>query len=105
MLPDVGLVLTAGVDGFGQVLVVHTPEAAQHPDLAELELALSTRGVTVHQGANGNLDAVGDQGGESVFTADAPAMWDSAGVEETASKGSSTPRRRPTTSSSPKPRC
>ncbi|MDT0331473.1 LamG-like jellyroll fold domain-containing protein [Nocardiopsis lambiniae] len=83
VLPDVDLVMTAGVDGFGQVLVVHTPEAAEHPDLAELQLALSSEGVTVHQGANGNLDAVGDQGGQSVFTAVAPAMWDSAGVEDT----------------------
>ncbi|WP_150244125.1 LamG-like jellyroll fold domain-containing protein [Nocardiopsis quinghaiensis] len=83
VLPDVDLVLTAGVDGFGQVLVVHTPEAARHQDLAELEMALSTTGVTMHLGENGMLEALGDQGQESVFTAVAPAMWDSAGVEET----------------------
>ncbi|MFW6638493.1 LamG-like jellyroll fold domain-containing protein [Nocardiopsis algeriensis] len=83
VLPDVDLVMTAGVDGFGQVLVVHTPEAAQHPDLAELQMALSTRGVTMRLGENGNLDAVGELGQESVFTAVAPAMWDSAGAEET----------------------
>ncbi|NKY97053.1 LamG-like jellyroll fold domain-containing protein [Nocardiopsis alborubida] len=83
VLPDVDLVLTAGVDGFGQVLVVHTPEAARHEDLAELEMALATTGVTMHLAENGTLEALGDLGQESVFTAVAPAMWDSAGAEET----------------------
>ncbi|WP_231494127.1 LamG-like jellyroll fold domain-containing protein [Nocardiopsis sp. CNT312] len=82
VLPDVDLVLTAGVDGFGQVLVVHTPEAAQHEDLVELELALATTGVTMHVADNGGLEARGDQGGESVFTAVAPTMWDSAGADQ-----------------------
>lgn len=83
VLPDVDLVLTAGVDGFGQVLVVHTPEAAQHEDLAELEMGLATTGVTMRLADNGILEAIGDRGQESVFTAVAPAMWDSAGAEET----------------------
>ncbi|MFJ9554354.1 LamG-like jellyroll fold domain-containing protein [Nocardiopsis sp. NPDC101807] len=82
VLPDVDLVLTAGVDGFGQVLVVHTPEAAQHQGLAELELALSTTGVTMRLAENGTLEAVGDLGQESVFTAVAPAMWDSTGSSD-----------------------
>ncbi|GAA4944120.1 hypothetical protein GCM10023224_28790 [Streptomonospora halophila] len=47
VLPDVDLVLTAGVDGFTQVLVVHTAEAAQDERLAELEMALGTRGVAM----------------------------------------------------------
>ena len=83
VLPDVDLVLTAGVDGFGQVLVVHTPEAAQHEDLAELEMGLATTGVTMRLADNGILEAIGDRGQESVFTAVAPAMWGSAGAEET----------------------
>ena len=81
VLPDVDLVLTAGVDGFGQVLVVHTPEAAQHEKLADLELGLATEGVTMRLGEHGNLDAIGDKGQESVFSAIAPAMWDSSGEE------------------------
>ncbi|WP_304451430.1 LamG-like jellyroll fold domain-containing protein [Nocardiopsis sp. YSL2] len=84
VLPDVDLVLTAGVDGFGQVLVVHTPEAAQHQGLAELDMALATEGVTMRLTDNGTLQAVGDQGQESVFTAVAPAMWDSASAEDPA---------------------
>ncbi|WP_159942839.1 LamG-like jellyroll fold domain-containing protein [Nocardiopsis sp. FR6] len=83
VLPDVDLVLTAGVDGFGQVLVVHTPEAARHPGLVELEMPLSTTGVTMRLSDNGTLEALGEKGRESVFTAVAPAMWDSAGAEET----------------------
>ncbi|MEU3210111.1 LamG-like jellyroll fold domain-containing protein [Nocardiopsis alba] len=82
VLPDVDLVLTAGAEGFNQVLVVHTPEAARLPELAELELPLSTTGVTMTADEHGNLDAVGDNGGQSVFTAEAPAMWDSTGEEE-----------------------
>lgn len=84
VLPDVDLVLTAGVEGFTQVLVVHTFEAAQAPELAELQLALGTRGVTVLADEHGNLEALGDQGGQGVFVVQAPAMWDSAGVEEAA---------------------
>ncbi|WP_433697316.1 LamG-like jellyroll fold domain-containing protein [Nocardiopsis sp. CA-288880] len=83
VLPDVDLVLTAGVDGFGQVLVVHTPEAALHEDLAELEMTLATTGVTMRLAENGTLEALGDLGHESVFTAVAPAMWDSGGAQET----------------------
>ncbi|MES0837784.1 LamG-like jellyroll fold domain-containing protein [Nocardiopsis tropica] len=83
VLPDVDLVLTAGVDGFGQVLVVHTPEAALHEDLAELEMTLATTGVTMRLAENGTLEALGDLGQESVFTAVAPAMWDSGGAQET----------------------
>ncbi|MFE1166035.1 LamG-like jellyroll fold domain-containing protein [Nocardiopsis sp. NPDC058789] len=82
VLPDVDLVLTAGVEGFTQVLVVNTPEAAQLPELAELELPLDTTGVTMTADEHGNLDAVGDLGGESVFSAEAPAMWDSTVEEE-----------------------
>lgn len=80
VLPDVDLVLTAGVDGFAQVLVVHTPEAATHPELAELELPLRGEGVEVTTDAGGNINAV-TADGESIFTASAPAMWDSAGED------------------------
>ena len=82
VLPDVDLVLTAGVEGFSQVLVVHTPEAAQLPELTELELPLSTQGVSMTVDEHGNLDAAGEEGGQSVFSAQAPAMWDSTGEEE-----------------------
>ncbi|GAA3737283.1 LamG-like jellyroll fold domain-containing protein [Salinactinospora qingdaonensis] len=79
VLPDVDLVLTASADGFTQVLVVHTREAATHPDLAELQLALDTQGVEMSQDSGGNLTATGTEGGEPVFVAPAPSMWDSGG--------------------------
>ncbi|MES0835632.1 LamG-like jellyroll fold domain-containing protein [Nocardiopsis tropica] len=82
VLPDVDLVLTAGAEGFTQVLVVHTPEAATSPDLAELELALAADGVTMSADEHGNIEALGDEGGHSVFTVQAPAMWDSTGHDE-----------------------
>ncbi len=82
VLPDVDLVLTAGVEGFTQVLVVHTPEAAASPELAELELPLDATGVSVVADEHGNIEAIGDEGGQSVFTAQAPAMWDSTGQDE-----------------------
>ncbi|GAA1441207.1 LamG-like jellyroll fold domain-containing protein [Nocardiopsis tropica] len=94
VLPDVDLVLTAGAEGFTQVLVVHTPEAATSPDLAELELALAADGVTVSADEHGNIDAVGDDGGQSVFTVQAPAMWDSTGQDEAPGEG---PLTAPTT--------
>ncbi|CAM3842907.1 LamG-like jellyroll fold domain-containing protein [Nocardiopsis gilva] len=89
VLPDVDLVLTAGTDGFSQVLVVKSRKAAQNPKLAELELALGTTGVRMSADEAGNLEALGDKGGETVFTATTPAMWDSSGddvpeVERTA---------------------
>jgi hypothetical protein len=82
VLSDVDLVLTAGVEGFTQVLVVHTPEAAASPELAELELPLDATGVSVVADEHGNIEAIGDEGGQSVFTAQAPAMWDSTGQDE-----------------------
>lgn len=84
VLPGVDLVLTAGVDGFSQVLVVHDAEAARNPDLVELELALDTQGVEMRQDEGGNLEAIGAAGGQSVFVASAPAMWDSGGDDLTA---------------------
>ncbi|CAL9618587.1 hypothetical protein SUDANB121_05813 [Nocardiopsis dassonvillei] len=83
VLPDVDLVLTAGIEGFTQVLVVHTPEAAALPELAELELPLDTTGVALRADEHGNIEATGNEGGHGVFSVQAPAMWDSTGIEET----------------------
>ncbi|MDA2804926.1 LamG-like jellyroll fold domain-containing protein [Nocardiopsis suaedae] len=82
VLPGVDLVLTASVDGFNQVLAVKTREAAEQDALAQVEMALATQGVTMREDTAGNLSAVGDNGGEQVFTAPAPEMWDSSGSEE-----------------------
>ncbi|GAA1776752.1 LamG-like jellyroll fold domain-containing protein [Streptomonospora arabica] len=81
VLPDVDLVLTASADGFSQVLVVDSAEAAANPELAELQLGMDTVGVRMSEDAYGNLEALGDKGGQGVFVAPAPAMWDSSGQE------------------------
>ena len=94
VLPDVDLVLTAGAEGFTQVLVVHTPEAAEQPELAELELGLGAHGARVGMDEHGNLEAVGDEGEQSVFSIQAPAMWDSTGQDQARGED---PLRAPTT--------
>ncbi|MDT0347741.1 RHS repeat domain-containing protein [Streptomyces litchfieldiae] len=59
VLPDVDLRMEAQVDGFTQLLVVHTPEAAASPELAEVTLGLEAQGVTVETTADGG-DELGD---------------------------------------------
>ncbi len=78
VLPDVDLRLSAQVDGFSEVLVVKTRDAADNPDLMTLSLGVTGQGVTVSVDASGQLSAV-DSSGATVFGAPTPLMWDSAG--------------------------
>ncbi|WP_344078791.1 ricin-type beta-trefoil lectin domain protein [Streptomyces crystallinus] len=78
VLPGVDLTLRADVDGFAQHLVVKTREAAANPRLAELSLALHTAGTSLKADAKGNLTATDARSGARLFTAPAPAMWDSS---------------------------
>ncbi|MFJ8579510.1 LamG-like jellyroll fold domain-containing protein [Micromonospora sp. NPDC093277] len=78
VLPGVDLTVRAGVEGFSQVLVVKSAQAAANPALTRLRLLTSTRGVTVRAAQDGSLAAV-DTAGEAVFQAPAPYMWDSSG--------------------------
>ncbi|MER5888643.1 ricin-type beta-trefoil lectin domain protein [Streptomyces sp. NPDC001941] len=77
VLPGVDLKILAETDGFAQHLVVKTREAAQNPELAELNLKITEKGLDVQADAAGNLSAK-DTSGESLFTAPTPAMWDSS---------------------------
>ncbi|WP_443062774.1 LamG-like jellyroll fold domain-containing protein [Streptomyces sp. NBC_00390] len=78
VLPDVDLRMTAQEDGFTQLLVVKTAEAANNPALAELRLQLATDGLDVRTTDEGGLEAV-DQGAQgTVFEAPKPFMWDSS---------------------------
>ncbi len=70
--------MTATVESFQHVLVVKTPEAAQSAELEKLTFGLRTDGLTVREGAAGNLAAVDDDG-NTVFKAPPARMWDSAG--------------------------
>lgn len=92
VLPDVDLKVTAMVTGFRHVLVVGTPEAAENPDLEELQFSIGTRGLTVREATSGGLEAV-DANGQSVFRTSAAFMWDSSGTPiEGTSKAQLAPR-------------
>ncbi|GGM12358.1 hypothetical protein GCM10010129_65530 [Streptomyces fumigatiscleroticus] len=84
ILPDVDLRLGARPDGFTQLLVVKSAEAARSTELAELRLRLNAGGMAVEETASGGLQAVDQGAGGVVFEAPTPVMWDSsAGGAET----------------------
>ncbi|MEV6330193.1 FG-GAP-like repeat-containing protein [Streptomyces sp. NPDC051909] len=77
VLPGVDLQLKAEIEGFSQLLVVKTAEAAQNPELASLKYKLDTVGLTVSTDADtGSVSAV-NPAGQTVFTSPSPLMWDS----------------------------
>ncbi|WP_244904979.1 FG-GAP-like repeat-containing protein [Streptomyces prasinopilosus] len=77
VLPDVDLKLRASSSGFAQLLVVKTAEAATNPELQTVSYAMSSNGVEVAADEHGNIRAV-NPGGQEVFTAPTPRMWDSS---------------------------
>ncbi|MFF4903145.1 hypothetical protein [Streptomyces sp. NPDC001068] len=79
VLPGVDLQLTAVPDGYREVLVVKSAEAAQQQALEQLRFAVEGDGVSVIPGAGGGLRAV-DADDNAVFTGPAGQMWDSAGT-------------------------
>ncbi|MEJ3741938.1 LamG-like jellyroll fold domain-containing protein [Actinomycetes bacterium KLBMP 9797] len=86
VLPGVDLVVNVSVTGFSHVLVVKTPQAAQHPELATLDFELSASGLAVRKTATGGLAAVDTASGGTVLEAAAPMMWDSGPPNATASR-------------------
>ncbi|GGX51024.1 hypothetical protein GCM10010358_00720 [Streptomyces minutiscleroticus] len=86
-LPGVDLTVRAEPDGFGHLLVVKTPEAAADPRLAEIDLGLTTDGLTVRENTEGAILAEDAEVGGTVFEAGKPAMWDSAAAAESGSAG------------------
>ncbi|WP_380284025.1 FG-GAP-like repeat-containing protein [Kitasatospora purpeofusca] len=80
VLPGVDVQLKAEVEGFSQLVVVKTPQAAANPELATLKYTMSTVGVTVATDpATGAVQAT-DPAGRPVFTSPPPMMWDSTTV-------------------------
>ncbi|MDH6623665.1 hypothetical protein M2271_001457 [Streptomyces sp. LBL] len=77
VLPDVDLRMRATADGFAQLLVVKTSEAAKNPTLAELKLAVESPGLDLRATESGGLEAVDEAMGGVVFQAPKPVMWDS----------------------------
>ncbi|WP_189220850.1 MULTISPECIES: LamG-like jellyroll fold domain-containing protein [Streptomyces] len=78
VLPDVDLRMTAQEDGFTQLLVVKTAEAAASAELAELRMRLDAQGLEVKETAEGGLQAIDAGAQGAVFEAPQPLMWDSS---------------------------
>jgi hypothetical protein len=78
VLPGVDLRMTAQEDGFTQLLVVKSAEAAKNPRLNQLRLKLDADGLKVRENAQGGLRAVEDGTNGTVFEAPKPVMWDSS---------------------------
>lgn len=78
VLPDVDLRMTAQADGFTQLLVVKTAEAANSDELAELRMKLATEGLDVESTREGGLRASDAGARGTVFEAPTPMMWDSS---------------------------
>ncbi|GGT54245.1 hypothetical protein GCM10010271_67640 [Streptomyces kurssanovii] len=78
----VDLKLTATAEGYREVLVVKSAEAAANPALEQVRLAVSAENLEIVPGAGGGLHAL-DEHGNPVFKGSAGQMWDSAGDETT----------------------
>ncbi|MFG1610654.1 LamG-like jellyroll fold domain-containing protein [Actinoplanes sp. NPDC049265] len=77
VFPDVDLVTHVTTEGFSNVLVVKTPEAADLPELVDLRLGVVGEGLTIQETENGGVVALDPATGNPVLEADAPTMWTS----------------------------
>ncbi|MFI7100860.1 LamG-like jellyroll fold domain-containing protein [Streptomyces sp. NPDC050161] len=78
VLPGVDLRMGAQADGFTQLLIVKSAEAASSSELGQLRLKLAADGVEVKETSAGGLSAVDRGAGSPVFEAPTPLMWDSS---------------------------
>lgn len=76
----VDLQMTAEAEGYREVLVVKTAEAAASSELEEIKLDATGDGLSVVPGEGGGVRAV-DADGNAVFRGPAGQMWDSAGAD------------------------
>lgn len=80
VLPGVDLQLKAEVEGFSQLLVVKTAEAARNPELAQLQFDMDTVGLSISKDTETGTLVASDPAGQTVFTSPAPMMWDSSTI-------------------------
>ncbi|MEV7844560.1 LamG-like jellyroll fold domain-containing protein [Streptomyces cyaneofuscatus] len=78
VLPDVDLRMEAQENGFTQLLVVKSAEAAANEKLSELRLKMAAEGMNVRETSAGGLEAVDEGAQGTVFEAPRPVMWDSS---------------------------
>ncbi|MFF0429841.1 FG-GAP-like repeat-containing protein [Streptomyces sp. NPDC004520] len=90
ILPGVDLQLKAEVEGFSQVFVVKTAEAAQNPALAQLQFGINADGLTIEKDPETGSLTAKDPAGQIIFSSAAPMMWDSTATTATAPAGAST---------------
>ncbi|WP_442819069.1 LamG-like jellyroll fold domain-containing protein [Streptomyces sp. NBC_01235] len=103
VLPDVDLRMTAQQDGFTQLLVVKSAEAAASTELSKLRLKLDADGMQVKETADGGLAAIDQGAGSAVFEAPRPVMWDSSTkAPDTAAKSTTKTTANTTTESTAK---
>ncbi|MFJ8822755.1 LamG-like jellyroll fold domain-containing protein [Streptomyces sp. NPDC102467] len=74
----VDLKMTATTEGYREVLIVRTAEAAAGDALKKLDFPVQARGLTLQGGVGGGLNAV-DENGNAIFRSPAARQWDSAG--------------------------
>jgi len=78
VLPGVDLKVTADTQGgFSEVFVIADAAAAADPRLKQLTFGTTADGLELRSDATGNISGV-DATGQTVVTAAAPQMWDSA---------------------------
>ncbi|MGP2441574.1 FG-GAP-like repeat-containing protein [Streptomyces sp. JW3] len=75
----VDLMLTAQADGFSHVLIVHSAEAAEGPELTELSYGLSSPDLTFHLDPVTKVVSGKDRAGAEFAFSPTPYLWDSAG--------------------------
>lgn len=78
VLPGVDLRMGAQPDGFTQLLIVKSAQAASSSALGQLRLKLAADGLEVKETAAGGLEALDKDADSAVFEAPTPLMWDSS---------------------------
>ncbi|MET7578897.1 LamG domain-containing protein [Streptomyces microflavus] len=89
VLKGVDLQLTATLEGYRQVLVVKSAEAAANPALSEITMGARGEGLRIQPGSGGGISAV-DEDGNVAFSGPVGQMWDSAGDDVTTVRASRT---------------
>ncbi|MFE5940321.1 DNRLRE domain-containing protein [Streptomyces sp. NPDC056470] len=78
--PGIDLLLTARDSGYSHVLIVHTPEAAKDPLLADLDYRLTSPTLAFKLNDQSNVVTALDSSGKELATSPTPYLWDSAGT-------------------------